>query len=86
MSFLLLLCSSELVAAAGIVTIFAIVAGCVGANLHPSKVVIIGIGNLLADAISMGFGEFVSSAAEEDFIKSEREREEWCGCMRLSCS
>lgn len=62
---------------AGIVTIFAIVAGCVGANLHPSKVVIIGIGNLLADAISMGFGEFVSSAAEEDFVKSEREREEW---------
>ncbi|CDI79778.1 integral membrane protein, putative [Eimeria acervulina] len=61
----------------GIVTIFAIVAGCVGANLHPSKVVIIGIGNLLADAISMGFGEFVSSAAEEDFVKSEREREEW---------
>lgn len=61
----------------GIVTIFAIVAGCVGANLHPSKIVIIGIGNLLADAISMGFGEFVSSAAEEDFVKSEREREEW---------
>ncbi|CDJ27300.1 Vacuolar iron transporter, related [Eimeria mitis] len=61
----------------GIVTIFAIVAGCVGANLHPSKVVIIGVGNLLADAISMGFGEFVSSAAEEDFVKSEREREEW---------
>lgn len=48
-----------------------------GANLHPSKVVIIGIGNLLADAISMGFGEYVSSAAEEDFIKSERLREEW---------
>lgn len=62
---------------AGIVTIFAIVAGCVGANLHPSKVVIIGIGNLLADAISMGFGEFVSSAAEDDFVKSERDREEW---------
>lgn len=61
----------------GIVTIFAIVAGCVGANLHPSKVVIIGIGNLLADAISMGFGEFVSSSAEVDFVKSEREREEW---------
>nr|AET50747.1 hypothetical protein [Eimeria tenella] len=61
----------------GIVTIFAIVAGCVGANLHPSKVVIIGIGNLLADAISMGFGEFVSSAAEDDFVKSERDREEW---------
>lgn len=62
---------------AGIVTIFAIVAGCVGADLHPSKVVIIGIGNLLADAISMGFGEYVSSAAEEDFVKSERLREEW---------
>lgn len=58
-------------------TIFAIVAGCVGADLLPAKVVIVGLGNLLADAISMGFGEFVSSSAEKDYVQSERDREEW---------
>lgn len=41
----------------GIVTIFAIVAGCVGAHLSPMQTVIVGCGNLLADAVSMGFGE-----------------------------
>eukprot|EP00920_Eleutheroschizon_duboscqi_P034100 GHVT01081781.1.p1 GENE.GHVT01081781.1~~GHVT01081781.1.p1 ORF type:complete len:238 (+),score=33.74 GHVT01081781.1:162-875(+) len=61
----------------GIVTIFAIVAGCVGAQLTPAKVIVIGIGNLFADALSMGFGEYVSAAAEADFIAAERAREEW---------
>lgn len=52
----------------GIVTIFAIVAGCVGAHLSPVQTLIVGIGNLLADAISMGFGEVSLSA-----IKSEQD-------------
>eukprot|EP00070_Physeter_catodon_P046720 XP_028353614.1 uncharacterized protein LOC114487499 [Physeter catodon] len=37
----------------------------------------VGLGNLLADAISMGFGEYVSAAAEKDFVESEKQREEW---------
>lgn len=41
----------------GIVTIFAIVAGCVGAHLSPIQTLVVGVGNLLADATSMGFGE-----------------------------
>lgn len=41
----------------GIVTLFAIVAGCVGAHLTPMQTIIVGTGNLLADAVSMGFGE-----------------------------
>lgn len=43
----------------GIVTVFAIVAGCVGAHLTPMQTLIVGCGNLLADAISMGFGEVI---------------------------
>ncbi|CBZ50849.1 putative integral membrane protein [Neospora caninum Liverpool] len=61
----------------GIVTIFAIVAGCVGADLSCSQVLMVGLGNLLADAISMGFGEYVSAAAEKDFVEAEKQREEW---------
>lgn len=41
----------------GIVTIFAIVAGCVGAKITPGQVIVVGVGNLFADAFSMGFGE-----------------------------
>ena len=41
----------------GIVTLFAVVAGCVGADLSVMKIMIVAIGNLLADAISMGLGE-----------------------------
>lgn len=61
----------------GIVTIFAIVAGCVGAQLGPLKIIIIGLGNLFADGVSMGFGEYVSAKTEEDFIRSEKDRELW---------
>ncbi|KAF8822630.1 putative integral membrane protein [Cardiosporidium cionae] len=61
----------------GILTIFAIVSGSMGAKVSPLIIVIIGIGNLLADAVSMGFGEYVSATAETAFVKAEREREEW---------
>lgn len=61
----------------GVVTIFAMVAGCVGAKLTPGQTVIVGIGNLLADAVSMGFGEYASAAAEADYLKSEKAREVW---------
>jgi len=61
----------------GIITIFAIVAGCVGARLTAVQTVTVGIGNLFADAIAMGFGEYVSSVAEDEYILAEKERECW---------
>eukprot|EP01060_Flectonema_neradi_P037034 TRINITY_DN7340_c0_g1_i1.p1 TRINITY_DN7340_c0_g1~~TRINITY_DN7340_c0_g1_i1.p1 ORF type:complete len:319 (+),score=77.79 TRINITY_DN7340_c0_g1_i1:67-957(+) len=65
----------------GIITTFAVVAAAQGAgdeNLDVAKtVLILGFANLFADGFSMGFGEFLSSRAELDFAKSEREREEW---------
>ncbi|SCM25265.1 iron transporter, putative [Plasmodium chabaudi adami] len=61
----------------GIITIFAIVSGCVGANITPAQVIIIGVGNLFANAISMGFSEYTSSTAQIDFMAAERQREEW---------
>ena len=64
----------------GIITTFAVVAAAQGADgeLEVAKtVLILGFANLFADGFSMGFGEFLSSRAELDFAKSEREREEW---------
>ena len=61
----------------GILTSFAIVAGAAGGKLDPSVVLILGFSNIFADALSMGVGEFLSSKAENEWILSERDREEW---------
>lgn len=61
----------------GILTAFAIVAGAAGGALEPSVILILGISNIFADALSMGVGEFLSSKAENEWILSEREREMW---------
>jgi VIT1/CCC1 family predicted Fe2+/Mn2+ transporter len=61
----------------GIVTTFAVVAGVAGANLSASVVLILGVANLIADGISMAFGDYLSTKAENEYIKAERERELW---------
>lgn len=50
----------------GIVTTFAVVSGVNGAALSPSVVVIMGLANVLADALSMGLGSFLSSRSKRD--------------------
>lgn len=61
----------------GILTSFAIVAGAAGGNLSSGVVLILGFSNIFADALSMGVGEFLSSKAENEWILSEKRREEW---------
>ena len=61
----------------GILTAFAIVAGAAGGDLSPDVILILGFSNIFADALSMGVGEFLSSKAENEWILSERERENW---------
>jgi len=61
----------------GILTSFAIVAGAAGGGLSPQVVMILGFSNIFADALSMGVGEFLSSKANNEWILSERTREEW---------
>lgn len=61
----------------GILTSFAIVAGAAGGRLPPQVVLILGFSNIFADALSMGVGEFLSSKAENEWILSERRREQW---------
>jgi len=61
----------------GIITTFAVVAGVAGAQLSAGIVLILGFANLIADGISMAVGDYLSSKAENEYHKAERERESW---------
>lgn len=61
----------------GILTSFAIVAGASGGNMDVTVVLVLGFSNIFADALAMGVGEFLSSKAENEWILSERRRENW---------
>lgn len=61
----------------GTVTTFAVVAGAAGASLSSGIVIILGFANLLADGFSMACGNFLSERTQRDYIKKERQREEW---------
>jgi VIT1/CCC1 family predicted Fe2+/Mn2+ transporter len=65
----------------GIVTTFAVVAGFAGlgaegtAEVGVVAVLLFGLANLLADAMAMGLGEFLSSRSEADVYRTLRESE-----------
>eukprot|EP00041_Stephanoeca_diplocostata_P039755 m.1637712 g.1637712 ORF g.1637712 m.1637712 type:complete len:304 (-) comp26088_c0_seq1:204-1115(-) len=61
----------------GIITTFAVVASIAGADLKTEVVLVMGFANLLADAVSMAFGEYISGDAEQRYVKHERDREAW---------
>ena len=61
----------------GIITTFAIVSGVAGAQLNAGIVLILGFANLIADGISLAVGDYLSTKAEQEYQKKEREREEW---------
>lgn len=61
----------------GIITTFAVVAGAVGGGLGVEVILILGFSSVLADALSMGVGDTLSTKAENEFIRRERDREEW---------
>ena len=61
----------------GIITTFSVVAAAVGGNLDRNVVLLMGFANLVSDGLSMGFGDYLSSKAENDYIMQERRRELW---------
>jgi len=61
----------------GIITTFAIVSGVEGAGLSNSIVLILGFANILADGISMGVGNYLSTKTELEYIENEKRRELW---------
>ena len=60
----------------GAITTFAVVAGVFGADLAISIVLILGVGNLLADGFSMAVGDFLGTRAEQQQHLRARLREE----------
>jgi len=61
----------------GIMTCFAVVTAAAGANLGDQVILILGIANLISNAISMGIADFISGKAENDYALAEKRREEW---------
>ncbi len=50
----------------GIITTFAVVSGVAGARLAPYVVIVLGFANVLADALSMGLGNYLSIRSKRD--------------------
>lgn len=48
-----------------------------GGSLSTEVILTLGFANLIADAISMGLGDFLSSKAEYDHLVAEKKREAW---------
>jgi VIT1/CCC1 family predicted Fe2+/Mn2+ transporter len=61
----------------GIVTTFAVVSGVAGANLGPHIILILGIGNLIADGFSMATGDYLSTKSEREYYDREARRQAW---------
>lgn len=61
----------------GIITTFAVVSGVAGANLGANVILILGIGNLLADGFSMGTGDYLSTKSEREYYDHEARRQRW---------
>ncbi len=61
----------------GIVTTFAVVSGVAGAGLSTNVIMILGLANLLADAASMGIGNYLGTISKYRYVQKERAREEW---------
>ena len=61
----------------GIITTFSIIAAAVGANLEMKTIIAMGVANLIADGLSMGLGDYLSSHFENKYINSEKAKEEY---------
>ena len=59
----------------GIITTFAVVSGVAGAQLGASVILILGIGNLLADGFSMATGDYLSTKSEREYYDREVRRQ-----------
>ena len=61
----------------GIVTTFAVVAGVAGAGLPSNIVLIMGIANMIADALSMGLGDYLGERSERRHQQYQYQIEKW---------
>jgi len=59
----------------GIVSVYALVAGLAGAGFAAHSVVVAGLAAILAGAMSMGLGEYVSTKSQAEYYAAEARRE-----------
>lgn len=59
----------------GVISTFAIIAASIGSDVDNKKVIILAIANVIADGLSMGFSDFISSYSERRYILAEKEKE-----------
>lgn len=60
-----------------IVTSFALVASVSGSGIGSGAVLVLGFANLIADGISMGFGDYLSSKTEQNYAAYEKKIVDW---------
>ncbi|XP_057780687.1 vacuolar iron transporter 2-like [Salvia miltiorrhiza] len=60
-----------------IITSFSLISSISAGRLSSVDVLVLGFANLVADGISMGFGDFMSSSTEKDVVAKERCVAEW---------
>ncbi|XP_073045160.1 uncharacterized protein [Primulina eburnea] len=60
-----------------IVTSFSLISSISAGRLSSVDVLVLGIANLVADGISMGFGDYMSTSTERDLAANERSLMEW---------
>ena len=58
----------------GVITTFSTIAAVAGGSLNTNTVLVLGFANLIADAIAMGAGDYLSSLAEYYFLLGEERR------------
>lgn len=61
----------------GLVSNVALVAGVAGGTSNPSVILLGGVAGLVAGAVSMALGAYVSTKSEHEFRDSEESRERW---------
>jgi VIT1/CCC1 family predicted Fe2+/Mn2+ transporter len=61
----------------GIMSSTIIISGAAGGKLPWRIILIIGISNLVANSLSIGISEFLSSRAHREFLLAEKRRERW---------
>ena len=61
----------------GIITTFAVVSGVAGAELGAAVILILGVANLMADGVSMGIGDYLSTKSEREYYDREARRQAW---------
>ncbi|CAM6117882.1 unnamed protein product [Calypogeia fissa] len=60
-----------------IVTSFALVASVSGSGIGSGAVLVLGLANLIADGISMGFGDYLSTTTEQNYAANEQKIADW---------